>query len=240
MLIFFIAILAFIATFLGGSIALKFKDKLHLVLGFSAGAILGVAFFDLLPESIELAGSKFGVSTIATFIALGFIIFMLVDRFIAPHHGTDDNCNNENHNGRLGAGSISFHSFLDGIAIGLAFQVSNAVGAIVTVAVLSHGFSDGINTVSLILKNGGSRKEASKWLFLDALAPALGILSSRFISLSESSLGIMLALFCGFFFYLGAADLLPESHHRHPTMLTTFMTILGMAILFIAIRIAGV
>ena len=75
---------------------------------------------------------------------------------------------------------------------------------------------------------------------MDALAPALGILSSRFISLSESSLGIMLALFCGFFFYLGAADLLPESHHRHPTMLTTFMTILGMAILFIAIRIAGV
>ncbi len=240
MIIILIAIGAFVATFLGGFVALKFKDSLHLVLGFSAGALLGVAFFDLLPEAIKLAGSTFDVSTVTSFVALGFVLFMIVDRFVVPHHKTDDHCENESHRGRLGAGSLSFHSFLDGIAIGLAFQVSTAVGAIVTVAVLVHDFSDGINTVSLILRNGGSKKEAGRWLFVDALAPVIGILVSTFITLSESALGIVLALFCGLFLYIGASDLLPESHHQHPTIWTTFMTVLGVVVLYGAIKLAGV
>ncbi len=240
MILTFIAIGAFVATSLGGLLALKFKDKLHLILGFSAGALIGVAFFDLLPEAIELGGSSFQISTITACVALGFILFMLVDRFIAPHHHTKEHCENENHRGRLGAGSLSFHSFLDGIAIGLAFQVSTAVGAIVTIAVLVHDFSDGINTVSLILRNGGSKREAGKWLFLDALAPVIGIVASSFFTLSSSALGIILAFFCGFFLYLGASDLLPESHHQHPTLWTTFMTVLGVLVLYVAIQLAGI
>lgn len=47
-------------------------------------------------------------------------------------------------------------------------------------------------------------------------------------------------LFAGFFLYIGASDLVPESHHRHPTLWTTAMTVLGAAVLFIAIRAAGV
>ncbi len=240
MILTLIAILAFLTTLLGGLLALKFKDKLHLVLGFSAGALIGVAFFDLLPEAIDLAGKSFQYSTITTFVASGFIIFMIVDRFITPHHHNDENCENVNHRGRVGAGSLSFHSLLDGLAIGLAFQVSISVGLIVTIAVLVHDFSDGINTVALILKNGGSKKEAGKWLCLDAIAPVIGIILSTFLVLPEAILGIILALFCGFFLYLGASDLLPESHHQHPTIWTTFMTVLGIIVLYIAIKLAGV
>ena len=235
MVLLFIAIGAFLATCLGGLLALRFKDKLHLILGFSAGALLGVAFFDLLPEALDLAGPS-----VTAYIALGFVAFMIIDRFIAPHHHTEEHCENENHRGRLGAGSLSFHSLLDGVAIGLAFQVSTAVGLVVTVAVLVHDFSDGINTVGLILKNGGSKREAAKWLLIDALAPVVGIIVSSFFTLSSSTLGIILALFCGFFLYLGASDLLPESHHEHPTLWTTFMTVLGVAVLFVAIKVAGI
>ncbi len=240
MVLTFIAIGAFISTFTGGLLALRFRDKLHLVLGFSAGAIIGVAFFDLLPEAIELAESVYDISTITACVALGFVIFMIIDRFVAPHHHGDDHCENESHRGRIGAGSISIHSLLDGIAIGLAFQVSTAVGIIVAIAVLTHGFSDGINTVGLIIKNGGSIKKALRWLVVDALAPVVGIIVSTFIVLPGSVLGIILSLFCGFFLYLGASDLLPESHHQHPTFWTTFMTILGIAVLYTAITLAGV
>ncbi len=45
MILFFIALAAFAATMLGGYFALKLRDRLHLILGFSAGAVLGVAFF---------------------------------------------------------------------------------------------------------------------------------------------------------------------------------------------------
>ncbi len=240
MVLTFIAIGAFISTFIGGLLALKFRDKLHLVLGFSAGAIIGVAFFDLLPEAIELASTQYEISTITACVALGFVIFMIIDRFIAPHHHDEEHCENENHRGKLGAGSLSFHSLLDGLAIGLSFQVSVSVGIIVTIAVLVHDFSDGINTVGLILKNGGNKSQALKWLTIDSIAPIIGIIISTFLNFSEAILGIMLALFCGFFLYLGASDLLPESHHQHPTLWTTFMTILGVATLYIAITIAGV
>ena len=240
MIIILISIGSFLATFLGGLIALKFKDRLHLLLGFSAGALIGVAFFDILPEAIELAGSRFEISTVTSFLVLGFVIFMIIDRFVAPHHNADEHCENTNHRGHLGAGSLSLHSFLDGLAVGIAFQVSVSVGIMVSIAVLLHKFLDGINTIGLILKNGGDKKRALRWLFVNSLAPVIGILASTIISFSESVLGIVLALFCGFFLYLGASDLLPESHHQHPTFWTTLMTVLGVVVMFIAVRLAGI
>ncbi len=245
-----IALAAFAATFLGGLFALRFKDKLHLVLGFSAGAVIGVAFFDLMPEALELGKGSHEASAITAAIALGFAAFMVLDRFFSLHSHSreeEEHCQNEHHHhaaetgrGSLGAGSLSVHSFLDGLAIGLAFQVSAAVGAIVAVAVLVHDFSDGINTVSIILKNGGKARDAFKWLFVDAIAPVAGVAATFFIHVSESQLSLVLAVFCGFFLYIGASDLLPESHHAHPTLWTTFMSMLGILTLYSAIHFAAI
>jgi len=237
-----IAISAFIATLLGGLFALKFKDKLHLILGFSAGAVIGVAFFDLIPESIEMGQAFYEISTITTFVAIGFLVYLILDRTMFFHSHTDDHSHKENSvekRGILGASSLSIHSFFDGIAVGLAFQVSTAIGVVVAVAVLVHDFSDGINTVNLIIKNAGEKKSAWKWLIADAFAPVLGIFSTMFFSLPEQSLSIILSLFSGFFLYIGASDLLPESHHAHPKMLTTFMTVLGVVVMYSAIKLSS-
>jgi len=239
-MIIIITIAAFFSTLLGGLFALKFKDKLHLILGFSAGSVIAVAFFDLIPEAIKLGSVNFEISFITGIIALGFIIYMILDRFIFLHshnHEEGEVCLHPR--GKLGAGSFSFHSLLDGMIIGLAFQVSTAVGIIVAVAVITHSFSDGINTVNVILKNNGSKKEAFRWLLVDSIAPVLGIIATLFFTLPAAILGIILALFAGFFLYIGASDLLPESHHNHPTFWTTFMTVLGVLVLFVAIKLAG-
>lgn len=232
-----VAIATFFSTFLGGSFALKFKDKLHLILGFSAGAVLAVAFFDLLPEALDLGSSAYSVPLLTSIVALGFMLYMVLDRIITLHSDQEETW--YTHRGILGAASLSFHSFLDGLAIGIAFQVSSAVGAIVAIAVLVHDFSDGINTVNLILKNKGTKEHAKKWLLIDAAAPIAGMASTLLFTLPEATLGIILALFCGFFTYIGASDLLPESHHTHPTKWTTFATLLGAAVVYLAIRLAG-
>lgn len=233
---------ALLATLLGGLFALRFKDKLHLFIGFSAGAVIGVAFFDLLPEAIELSQGTYGVTTLTSVMGLGFVMYMLLDRTALLHSHDDKTCENpvhSSHRGQLGAGSLSIHSFLDGVAIGLAFQVSAAVGAVVTIAVLVHDFSDGINTVSIILKNGGGKNLAFRWLLTDALAPVAGVISTIFFTLPQAVLGLVLALFGGFFLYIGASDLLPESHHAHPTKWTTFMTLSGILTLYLVIRLAS-
>lgn len=232
-----IAFAVFCTTLLGGLLALTLKDKLHLILGFSAGAVIALAFFDLLPESIELGSAFHDTHTVILFAALGFFTYLLIDRFILTHKHADEH-DHVHYRGRAGASALSGHSFFDGVAVGLAFQASPAVGAVVAIAVLTHDFSDGINTVNMILKNGGTRTEAFRWLLLDAIAPVLGMFLTLFFTLPESTLSLVLATFAGFFLYIGAADLLPESHHAHPKMLTTVMTLLGALVLYTAISFA--
>lgn len=240
-----IAFATFISKFLGGLFALRFKDKLHLVLGFSAGAVIGVAFFDLLPEAIELAEGYFSPELILQCAALGFLLYLILDRLVFFHthqggheHGDEHAHDAKRSRGILGASSFTLHSFLDGVVMGLAFQVSTSVGVVVAIAVLVHGFSDGINTVNMILKNAGGTRFAFKWLIAVACAPILGVVSTFFIPLPEGALSLVLASFAGFFLYIGATDLIPESHHSHPKVVTTIMTLLGVAVLYVAISFA--
>lgn len=238
--IYLIGIAAFISTSLGGLFALRLKDRLHLILGFSAGAVIGVAFFDLMPEALDLLSKAHTAAFGTAIVAAGFAIYLALDRLIVLHsHQEDDEDAYHTERGIWGASTLSFHSFLDGLGIGLAFQVSPTIGVIVAAAVLTHDFSDGINTVNMILKNTGDRAQAFRWLMIDAIAPVVGILSTTLIAVQEEQLGILLALFAGFFLYIGASDLLPESHHRHPVRWTTLATMLGMAVIFTVIRIAG-
>jgi len=244
-MIIIITIVAFLSTLIGGMFALYLKDRLHLVLGFSAGAILAVAFFDMLPEALELAGGAYSSATIMSVVLIGFTSYLVLDRFVLMHSHVDseDEHGDEHHHarrGNVGAGSLSFHSFLDGVGIGLAFQVSSTVGAVVAAAVLTHDFSDGINTVSFVLKNNGTRVKAFRWLLLDAMAPVAGVLSTLFFVLPAEQLGLLLALFSGFFLYIGASDLIPESYHAHPVRWTTFMTVAGICTLYVVIKLAGV
>jgi zinc transporter ZupT len=134
---------------------------------------------------------------------------MLLDRTITPHGDKGRRTEKLWQRGALGAGSLSAHSFLDGFAIGLAFKVSAAVGAIVSAAVLAHDFSDGINTVSIILRNKGDNRSAFGWLLIDAAAPVAGAASTLMLPFPQTALGLCLALFAGVFLYIGASDLLP-------------------------------
>jgi zinc transporter ZupT len=234
-----ICIATFISTLLGGLFALRFKNKLYLILGFSAGAVIGVAFFDLLPTSLELASRAYGIRAVTSMVGLGFVIYLVLDRiFIHLDHHKKDNASPGSMRGKIAAISLTLHSFLDGVAIGLAFHVSAAIGAMVATAVLVHDFADGINTTNVILKENGSRRNALKWLITNAMAPLLGAWSTVYYRLPAENLGMLLALITGFFFYIGASDFLPESQIRHPKPITVLMTILGILTLYIAIRIA--
>jgi ZIP family zinc transporter len=216
----------------GGLLALMLRDRLHLILGFSAGAVIGVAFFDLLPEAISNGLPFHGASALMGFCAIGFLIYLLLDRLLWFH-------GDPVRRGAFTAAVLCIHSLLDGVAIGVAFQTSHAVGVIVTIAVLTHDFSDGINTMNVVLKNHGERRVALRWLLLDAVAPVLGIASSLLFTLPQRSFGMALALFGGFFLYIGASDLIPESYHAHPKFQTTAMTLIGTGVLYLAISLIG-
>jgi ZIP family zinc transporter len=225
-----IAAAAFASTLGGGLLALRLRDKLHLILGFSAGAVIGVAFFDLLPEALTLGTDQRTPTVILAWSALGFLFYLALDRLLSFHGAATQR-------GGFIASVLCIHSILDGVAIGLAFQASRSIGVVIAIAVLTHDFSDGINTMNIVLKNGGTRATGIGWLLLDALAPTAGIAATRVFRLPAGDVGVVLALFGGFFLYIGASDLIPESYHAHPKFLTTAMTLCGAAVLYLAINL---
>lgn len=227
--------------FWGGLFGLRYKDKLHLILGFTAGVLLGVVAFEILPEIITLVGGL-KVEPVYPMIALvlGFLVFHILEKVLLIHHAQEDTYGAHKHPvvGVLSALALSGHSFLDGVGIGLAFQVSSAVGILVAIAVIAHDFSDGLNTVSLVLAHKNTDRKALYFLFIDSLAPVFGAMSTLFFTLPPGSLLLYLGFFAGFLLYIGASDILPEAHSEKSSYLTILLTICGTALIFIVSRFA--
>jgi zinc transporter, ZIP family len=206
--------LAVVAIFGGGAIALRLHHSLPTVVALSGGIVVAVALLEILPEAIEHIGEAHDAVPL---VALGFVAFFLLERVLVLHHRDDpEQARAHSRVGVLGAVGLSLHTFTDGVGIGLAFSVNAEAGFLVLLAVVSHGFADGLNTVSFVLSQSGDRVRAKRWLRIDALAPLAGAAVGSLISVSDQTLGYFLALYAGFFLYMGATDLLPTAHaHEH-------------------------
>ena len=217
---------------------MKYKDKMNLILGLTAGIILGVIAFDIFPEIIAMT-QRLGVNSTGPMIALvcGFLIFHIAEKFLVIHNHEEQYAPHTHPTiGKFQALALAGHSFLDGVGIGLAFQISGVTGILVAIAVISHDFADGLNTVSLMLRHKNTDKQALKFLFIDSLAPVLGIVSTLFFTLSEKTLLLYLGFFAGFLLYIGVSDILPEAHSKNSSMKTVMMTIIGVLFIFLITR----
>src|SRR5258708_3400150 len=222
-----------ISTGLGGMAALRFRDRLHLLLGFSSGAVMAVALFDILPEVFALDGG----SSYMPFPAIGFLAFFGLERYPAPHRSREPvpaSTAHEQELGALSAAGLTFHSFLDGVAIGVGFQTSAKIGLLIALGIIVHDLSDGLNTVTVVLAHGNARKRALFWLAADMIAPVLGAATALLINL-HGVLPLVLALFAGSFLFIGASDLLPEAK-EHDSPLVLVATSMGMLAIYLATR----
>jgi ZIP family zinc transporter len=231
------AAITVLATTFGGYIALKSSDRFHLVLGLSAGLLLGLVGFDLLPEVFEMNTEEVGgIRAVSLAILIGFLALHIIEGFFGGHEPAESDYghDHEHHNiaGSLGALAMGGHVFLDGIGLGVAFKVSNSLGYAVFLAVLVHAFSDGLNTVSLMVKSGNWTKSSYKLLGVDAIARIGGASVGTYLVLQDSWLALYLALFSGFVIYLATSHILPEAHSRHSSRWTFFATVCGVLIMW--------
>ncbi len=231
-----LACVTFFSTGLGGLAAIRFRDRLHLLLAFSAGAVLGVVFFDVLPEVFKVADPLTPVTLAA---AVGFLAFFALERYTALHRAREHAHQPPEHEpelGVLGAAGLSLHSLLDGLAIGIAFQASASLGVAIALAVIVHDFSDGLNTVTVMLAHGNPLRRSVAWLLVDMLAPIVGALSGSLVAMPGGALPWILAFFSGFFLYIGASDLLPEAR-EHDSPMIGVATAAGMLVIFLLTRL---
>jgi ZIP family zinc transporter len=231
----------FISTILGGFTALKNQDRLHRLLGYAAGVLIGVVAFDILPEIFELVDDAH-IDAMWPMIALvcGFLAFHIFEKSILIHHQQEDEYETHKHPhvGIASAVALIGHSFLDGIGIGLGFQAGESIGIAVAIAVIAHDFTDGLNTVNLMIINNNHSKRAKFFLLLDALAPIVGAASTLFFTLSSSLLAVYLGFFAGFLLYIGSSEILPEAHSKHSSFGTIALTVLGATMMYAITRFA--
>jgi zinc transporter ZupT len=236
---FIFSIFTVISTTIGGLVAIKYKDKLHRILGFTAGVILGVIAFDLLPEIFQQVHES-AIASEWPMVALvvGFLAFHIIEKSIILHNAHDSEYHGHSHPqvGVFSALMLVGHSFLDGVGIGLAFTINQTLGFAVTLAVIAHDFADGMNTVGLLLRHGNTVKRSKLFLLFDALAPMLGVLSTHIITVGAKGLTVYLGLFCGVLLYICAGDILPEAHAKHSSRSTMLLTIAGAGFMFFVTR----
>ena len=217
-------------TLAGGAFALRYQRYLHAIMAYSAGLLIGVAFLDLIPEIVAISRTE-SLSVRALMFTLlgGFLAIFLLEKLTIIHSEKMHDAPGHQHNvGLVGALGLSFHSFLDGLAIGVGFQAGNEVGFVVLLAVVAHDFADGLNTVTFMIATRNSRWRTILLLVVDALAPVAGALMASVIRVQPQMLAFQLAFFAGFLLYLGASDLLPHVHERPKFTLISF-TIAGLA-----------
>lgn len=235
------SIATFFSTYFGGLLAVKLKSKLHLIMGFAAGVILGVVFFEILPEIIEQTKMN-NIPPTGVMVALvaGFLVFHILEKAILIHHGHEGDYAEHIHPqvGILSALALIGHSFLDGFGIGLGFQINPAVGMLVAVAVISHDFTDGMNTVTLMIAHRNSEQKAKQFLLFDAVAPVAGVAAALFFKIPGNLMILYLGFFAGFLLYIGASDILPQAHMKKSSYQLVSLTLFGVILVFLVSRLA--
>ena len=238
---FMLTVIASLGALLGGWVAFRGQKRLNIALGFTAGLIVGLVAFELLPEIFDIA-QKQHLDPKWPMIALvvGFLFIHIVEKLILIHGGQEKRYGPHTHPdvGKISAAALCGHSFLDGLSIGLAFQINATVGTAVALAVIGHRFADGFNTTNVMLLHKNETDSAKKFLYLAAILPLAGLITTYFFSPSESFLAVYLGFFAGFLLYIGASDILPQAHSKNSSNKTIFATIAGATAMLIVSHIS--
>lgn len=191
---------------------------LLIIIGLSAGSMFGAVYFDLLPEAIKVVKKD----VVFVYVALGFVLFFFLERFIYWYHGHREVI--EHLPAKLGrAGTREFaylnlagdaiHNFMDGFVIAASFLVNPTVGTAATVAVILRELPQEMGDYLILLYAGFSRRGALALNFAAALLTILGgVTALSLIVHVEALSGIMIAVAAGGFTYIGASELIPELH----------------------------
>jgi ZIP family zinc transporter len=235
---------AFFSALFGGLVALRAARSVGAIIAIGAGIRIGAAYFDLIPEAVHHLGGSLDLAMLCT--AFGFLAFYAIEKVTTLHVGhetateIDHAAPAHRHIGIIGASGMSLHSFLDGVALAAGLAVGGGLGLVIAAVVIIHRFSDGIGIVSFMLASRTPLAETYRWVMIVAVAPVLGVILGLLLPVPQEVLGGMLAVFAGFFLYIGAAELLPEAHRSDRSRLIVLATIAGVVAIYLFSVWAGV
>ena len=229
--------IAFIATLSAGLFVKKLKNNIGIVCAFSAGFFIALSSFELLPDILALAPeAQISLDKLFLTAVVGFVFLFAINRSFSKLHMKKHMMTNTAFQPRIGLlSTLEFcsHAFLEGIAIGVSFQLQFGLGLFIAIAVVSHDFCDGISTLALMLNSGNSLKSSMRMLFVGAIAPALGAVTSLFFGIQKYFLVYALSFLFGSFLYLGSGTLLPDAYRMNRPIVTIVFFLIGFFLIIL-------
>src|SRR3989344_5461721 len=217
----------------------RLRGILFLFVALAVGALLGDAFFHLLPEAFEKTDNAPQVSFL---VLLGLLLFFWFEKLLHWHHGHHGDISEIEHEdggvqplGKLILLSDGLHNFLDGLIIGASYLISIEVGIATSIAVVLHEIPQEIGDFGVLLHAGYSKGKAIFYNFISALTAIAGVLMIMVMgSSSERMIGFLIPFAAGTFIYIATADLVPELHKQRwsSTVLEFIAILLGVGAMY--------
>ncbi len=236
-----VSLISLIGVFTIGIKEKKFKEILIMFVAFSAGGLIGGAFFHLMPEAIGRRGPDFLKPFI--YIIVGFCLFFILERVLRWHHCHDAECETHKHIGNLNLIGDFFHNIIDGIIIFSAFAVSPALGIPVTLSIIFHEIPQELGDFGVLLFTGYTKTQALFYNFLTALSALVGVVVSYFLfEKVENVNSFLLPFAAGGFIYIAASDLIPELHKEEKLgkAIVSFIVFFSAILLMLGLKVYGV
>jgi ZIP family zinc transporter len=239
---FLLSVLAAAITLGGGLLAVHVHAYRPAIFAFCAGALVAAALIEVIPDAHQLLVARGGGSSTEDLLvacALGYFFFYLIDHVSHGghvHHGAQHSDTHQA--GLFGAAGLALHSFLDGFAVGQAFQAGERLGWAIALGVTLHKLADGVSVAGIMLGTQYSERAATRMIYLVAAAPVVGVLAQSFLVLRPVVLAMLLAWFAGVFLYLGASSLLPAAHETSRSRMLLAATGAGAAFIFLSHALA--
>lgn len=216
---------------LAGVVTFFIKDKIlnkiaFYLVAFSAGALIGGAFFHLLPEVTEIDNSLY----IYGYLVLGIILFFILERFLKWHHCHEEGECDVHTFTYMSLVGDGLHNFLDGLVIASAFTISTHLGIVTTVAVAAHELPQEIGDFGILIHGGFSKLRALMWNFISSVTAIAGGLIGYFLVGNTENVSLFLLPFAaGGFIYIAMSDLIPEIHKEESLQKSTISFLIFFA-----------
>jgi zinc and cadmium transporter len=226
-----------------GVVSLALKDKilnkiLLILIGLSAGALMGGAFLHLLPEAVEKSSGL----DVYLIVLVGFILFFLIEKVLHWRHCHKEHCDVHTfHYMNLVGDSI--HNFIDGLIMAASYIVSLPLGITTTIAIATHEIPQEIGDFGVLIYGGFSKKKAILLNFVVSLTAVVGGIVGFFVSSHLEDIALFILPFAaGGFIYIAATDLVPEIRKEldmKKYMMTLLVFICGILIMWVTKVIFG-
>ena len=225
-----VSLISFVGVIFIGLKESLLRKIVMVLVGFASGTLLVGAFFDLLPEAVNMINPPI---TIFYFVIFGIIVFFCIEKFLHWRHCHEEECQVHTF-AYISLVGDGVHNFIDGMIIAATFVFSFELGLITTLAVISHEIPQEIGDFGVLIYGGFGKRKALTYNFISALTAILGAIVTYYVVYLRNNYTLLVPFAAGGFIYIAATDLMPELHkksHVGESIIQLLSILLGLGLM---------